>query len=151
MKIPKKFNPSFSIVARNAGNPVYKSTKSEKDSLTIKEDFTAAMAIAPRIGKIGRFHLGLEGSHLSQKSIAASEKYRAGMEATFGGSEDSKAFFSVRAGYAKAGVSGGAQINIGLIGLEAATHMASTHSNQASESNYERRSTYTIFIDAASF
>ncbi|MCX6118978.1 MAG: hypothetical protein NT027_15695, partial [Proteobacteria bacterium] len=57
MKIPKKFNPSFSIVARNAGNPVYESTKSGKDSLTMKEDFTAAMAIAPRIGKIGRFHL----------------------------------------------------------------------------------------------
>jgi hypothetical protein len=145
---PKKWNPRMSLVLRNFKN-VEMTASDGVSKLAIKEDVTAAIGLAPRIGKMGRFKMSVEGTHLTDSSYSLQDKPRVGMEVTFGSSEDSQALFGLRSGYQATGASGGLHLNLGLIGFEASTYAVEIGSKD--ERNVERRGSITLFIDPGSF
>jgi hypothetical protein len=146
-RAPKKWNPSFSLVARDIGNTVMKAPDGTK--LTIKEDLTAGVGVAPAIGKYMRFNFSIEAGHLTNKRIPASKKMRTGVEVLFGDDQGSKSLLGLRAGANSAGASYGMHLNLGLIGVEASSQAVDIGVN--SERVIERRSSGVVFIDVASF
>jgi len=143
----KKLNPTFALVARNIGNTKNRSTNKTDEPLLFEEDLTAGASISPKFKNM-RLNAIFEASHLTQKHTTAIKKLHAGVELLFGG-DTSKAPGGLRLGGSEAGISYGAHLNLGLIGLEAESHAV----NIGLDNNrvIERRSSLIFFIDVGSF
>ena len=111
------------------------------------EDLTAGASISPKYKKV-RLNAIVEASHLTQKHIAASKKLRAGLEVLVAG-DTSKAPLGLRVGGTEAGISYGAHVNLGLIGIEAESH--ATNIGLSGKRVIERRNSLVVFIDVGSF
>lgn len=148
IRIPKSVTPTFSVVARNMGNTKNAASKPEDDPLIYEEDLTAGFSISPDIGRIGRFHLLIEGGNLTQKHTAARKKLRGGAELLLGG-ETSKSLLGIRAGGNDAGASYGVHLNLGLIGVEVESHAVDIGINN--DRVIERRSSAVVYIDVGGF
>lgn len=143
----KKFSPTFALVARNMGNAKNRSTNDAYDDLIFDEDLTLGASISPKYKKL-RMNAAFEASHLTQKRIPAIKKIRAGLEVLVGG-DNSKTPFGLRLGGTEAGLSYGAHINLGLIGLEAESHATNIGLN--GDRVIERRNSLILFVDVGSF
>jgi hypothetical protein len=143
----KKFSPSFSLVARNMGNTKNRPSNSAYDPLIFDEDLTAGASISPKY-KMIRLNAIVEASHLTQKHIAAAKKLHAGLEVLVAG-DTSKAPLGLRVGGTEAGISYGAHVNLGLIGIEAESH--ATNIGLSGKRVIERRNSLVVFIDVGSF
>jgi hypothetical protein len=143
----KKLSPSFSLVARNMGNTKNRSSNSAYESLIFEEDLTAGASISPKYKKL-HFNAIVEASHLTQKHIAAAKKLHAGFEVLLAG-DTGKAPLGLRVGGTEAGVSYGAHVNLGLIGVEAESH--ATNIGLGGKRVIERRHSLVVFIDVGSF
>lgn len=143
----RKLSPSFSVVARNMGNTKNRSSNSAYDPLIFEEDLTAGASISPKYKKL-HFNAIIEASHLTQKQIPAVKKIHAGLEMLVGG-DTGKAPLGLRVGGTEAGVSYGAHVNLGLIGVEAESH--ATNIGLGGNRVIERRNSLVIFIDVGSF
>lgn len=143
----KKLSPSFSIVARNMGNTKNPSSNPAYGPLILEEDLTVGASISPKYKKL---HLNaiLEASHLTQKRIPAIKKLHAGLELLMG-ADTSKAPLGLRIGGTEAGISYGAHINLGLIGIEATSF--ATNIGLGGQRVIERRKSLALFIDVGSF
>ena len=148
IRVPKSIAPTFSVVARNVGNTKNPSSDSSAEPLVYKEDLTTGFSISPQIGKNGRLNMMIEGGYLTQQSIPAKKKIRAGVELLLGGETD-KSILGLRVGGNDAGASYGAHLNVGLIGLEAESHAVDIGIDN--ERLIERRSSAVISINVASF
>lgn len=120
----KEWRPTLGIVARDAGNTVYKPqgarSSGEPESLIIEQDLTAGFSISPELGKIAVLNVITEAHHLTIENMSLSKKFRAGVELLLDGT-GSNSTFGLRTGYSSAGISYGANLNLGLIQIEAAS------------------------------
>ena len=144
----KSFAPAFSLVARNMGNTKNTASESGADPLVYNEDLTSGFSVSPRVGKLGHLNLMIEAGHLTQKSIPAQKKIRAGMELLLGG-DTGKSTYSLRLGANNGGLSYGFHMNLGFIGVQAESHAVDIGINN--ERVIERRSSAVISVNLASF
>jgi hypothetical protein len=143
----KKFSPSFAIVARNMGNTKNRANNVTYEPLYFDEDLTAGASISPKYKNL-RMNAIFEVGHLTQKHIPAIKKIRGGLELLVG-ADHSKSPFGLRLGGTDAGLSYGAHVNLGLIGLEAESH--ATNIGLGNERVVERRTSLVFFVDVGSF
>lgn len=144
----KKLSPSFSLVGRNIGNTKNRAASAGDEPLIYQEDITLGASISPKFKKNMRLNAVFEVSHLTQESIPAIKKLRTGVELLVAG-DNSKAPFGLRIGATEAGVSYGAHLNLGLLGLEFESHATNIGLN--SDRLIERRNSLVLFVDVGSF
>lgn len=140
--------PSLGIVARDVGDTVYtKRNGAGDDTRVVKENLAASFAVSPGLGKWGFFSFVLEADQLGDQDTALKKKLRTGMEFSVGSVFGAGSGFALQTGYNAAGASGGARVNIGLIGL----HLSTWGEDVGIENNsvIERRASAVISINVA--
>lgn len=145
---PHKVNPTFSVVARDMGTTKNQASD-DSDPLLFQEDLTTAFGISPALGKFGRLNLAMEGGYLTDPNTASQKKIRASLELLLGKTDGSRSLLGLRAGGTAAGASFGVHLNLGLIGIEASSHVVDAGLNN--EKLIERRTSVCAYIDVASF
>jgi hypothetical protein len=145
---PTMLHPAVSAVVRNAGSTPYEN-KNGDQRITDQEDVTIGLGLSPHLGSYGMFHLVLEGTQLSDKTLPAEEKFRAGTEITLGNRFGGEAGLGLRAGYSVAGISYGIGLHLGILTLEAASFAEDIGAGPARV--VERRNVINIGINVADY
>lgn len=117
-----RWRPSISLVARNLLGTLYSSSNSEVASYKEREDITLGFGLSPNLGTWGIWSSVLEFADTTRSDKSFASKVRFGSELTFGNAFGAQAGFALRMGYRQAGPSFGLGVNLGLIGIQAATY-----------------------------
>ena len=146
----KIWHPTFGIVARDVGKTTYKAAGTLEDgaptTMLVDQDLTTGFSISPEMGKQGVLNFIIEGHHLSAKEMSLNKKFRAALEANFGGF-GSNSTFGLRTGYNSAGASYGTNINLGLMQFELASEAIDVGINNMSIT--ERRNVAIFSVNLA--
>jgi hypothetical protein len=143
----KKWRPAFSVAVRNLTGTRYDS--SDPNTLTYKdpEDLTIGASISPALGIWGYWNLVVEASELTRNDKDLNEKFRLGNELTFGEPFGSYSNLAFRFGYRHAGLSWGASLKLGVLGLHIANYPEDVGVGDAHV--IERRSVLNLAINLA--
>ncbi len=113
---------SLGVVVRNLTGTRYDSSSTDTPTYKDPEDLTIAASISPSLGRWGYWNLVGQVSELTRNDIETKEKFRLGSEWTFGDAFGSKSTCALRVGYRYAGLSWGASLRLGILGLNLASY-----------------------------
>lgn len=146
-RLGKKARPTLGVALKNVGDTRYVA-KGEGEDVIQQQDLSIGFSLSPDLGRVGRLNFVLEADKLEHDELSFTEKYRVGAELLLGGL-GSYATLALRAGYNDAGATGGLSLNLGLIGLEAASHGVDI--GAGNEKVIERRFVGSLFVNVAEF
>ena len=150
-RISEKGRPSLGVSLRNFGDTKYKSSSSDQEDLTIKQDMAVGFSLSPNINKWGTLNFIVEEDHVGDNNITLQKKHHIGLELLAYGPRTmgSYAMLGARTGYSNAGISFGLTLNVGLINLEAGSFAEDLGIDNKRVP--ERRTIYTVGINVAQF
>lgn len=143
------WRPSLALVFRDAGGTKYRNKDSSQEDLLVKEDATLSFSLSPNLKSWGTVHFTIEGEKLSQSGSSLEKKLKSSLEWTFGPRFGAEALIAPRIGINAAGVSYGAGINLGIIGLNLASSVEDVGVNNISV--IERRASMNFAVNVADF
>ncbi len=143
----KKWRPSLSVAVRNLTGTRYDSSDPNTPTYKDPEDLTIGASLSPSMGIWGYWNLIFEANELTRNDIEVAEKFRVASEMTFGEAFGSNSTLAFRFGYRYAGLSWGASLRLGVLGL----HFASYPEDVGVGSSHviERRSIVNLAINLA--
>lgn len=147
--IGKKWRPSLAIAFKNVGGTKYRNKNTDNEDIKVAEDLTLGFSTTPKLGKWGHLSFVTEAHELSNSDKATSKKLRAGLEFNLGSNPGNRAGFSLRSGYNSAGASFGLGMNLGLIGINAASFAEDVGVNN--KRVIERRFVLDFAVNVADF
>jgi hypothetical protein len=109
----------ISVAVRDLGKSRL-DAKSGQDQLTFEDDWSLAFGIKPKLGKSMTLNYAMQVDSITNDELSIVEKLKTGIEFLYGDNPE-RPLAGLRAGYNYSGLCGGLDINLGLIGLQAAS------------------------------
>ena len=144
-RMSKTGKPSLGIAMKNIGDTTF---AGKGDDLVIKQDLAAGFSVSPQVGKSGSLNMVIQADRLMDDEVSFTKKYRVGLELNLDGT-GTYATFALRGGFNDAGPSGGLQLNLGLIAVEATVFNVDI--GAGNEKVVEQRYMSTIMVNVAEF
>ena len=120
-RVAKKAKPSFSLVARHAGDTKFEPSDASDEAVEVEQDVVVGFSASPQLGKWGFFNFVMEADKITDEETAIEKKVRAGFELTIGALFGNNSGFGVRGGVNAAGGSYGFHANLGLVRIQASS------------------------------
>ena len=148
-RMGKTASPTLGIAMQDVGDTAFRAKTTGASTVVQKQSLSAGFAVSPMIGKWGTLNVTTGADRLLASEVSLVKKYHLGCELTSANGAGSYTSFAVRAGYNDAGASGGASLNLGLIGFDAGLN--SVDIGVDNEKVIEHRYVGTIYVNIADF